>query len=68
MCNHPHYKAIKGQYMVADEALKAMALKSNDICWMSETVKTCCDCGEDLSQYRIVRVKTAGEYLREMGV
>ena len=52
---------IKGGYLTADNALKAM--KVGRIAWMGITIKKCEDCGEDLSVHRVVQTKTAQEIL-----
>jgi len=63
-CNHQRYK--NGGYLTAGNALKAM--KKGVICWMSETVKACECCGEDLSMHSVVKVKTSDEYIRGLGL
>ena len=62
-CTHQRYKRNKGEYMTADNALKAM--KAGAVVWIGRTVTHCEDCGEDLSRFNVVPVKSPGEYVKE---
>lgn len=44
------------------------ALKNTNIAWMGMVVKTCEDCGMDISKFQRVQVKTAEQCLREMNL
>lgn len=58
-CNHDRYRT--SEYMQY-----GAAMRDADICWIGMRIQTCHDCGEDLSQYRIVPVKTVPQYLKSI--
>ncbi len=62
-CTHQYFK--QGKHLTADNALKAMGL--GVICWMSQVVKECPDCGMDIEKHSIVEVKTPRQYMAERG-
>ena len=61
-CTHDMYRS--KPYMSDSQALKAIREK-NDICHMSAIIKTCQDCGADISHGRRVRVMSVKEYMDE---
>ena len=60
-CQHNKYRT--SNYMCAPNVFRAMKKKDCEICWVGITVKQCEDCGEDISKYMRVEVKTVGEYM-----
>jgi len=63
-CKHDFYK--QGSHLTADNALKS--IKAGINCWMSKVISNCQDCGADLSKHKVVEVKTADKYLRELNL
>lgn len=63
-CKHSHYTYSNG-YLVSSEALKAM--KAGRIAWRGMVIKNCSECNADISYARVVRVKTVGQIMKEMG-
>lgn len=62
-CTHDKYRQYP--YMHEDEALSMMRANTNSVCWIGIVVKTCDDCGADISRGRRVMVRTVEEVLSE---
>jgi len=64
MCEHLKYKT--SNYMMAENALRAMA--KSTICWMGKIIIKCGECGADISHAKRVQVKTPNEYIVGLGI
>lgn len=53
-CQHDRYRT--KEYQQVGKLTKNVA-------WHSKAIQTCEDCGEDISKYSLVRVKTGAEYI-----
>jgi len=59
-CGHTRYK--KGGYITLARLNRLTRDRSNPYVWSGKIVRTCEDCGEDISWAEIVPVKTLTEY------
>jgi len=61
-CRHTHYH--NGHYMTGKKIARiTKSRKGNNICWISDQIPTCQDCGADISEHDIHEVLTAEEYV-----
>ncbi len=63
-CTHQKYK--QGQYCTSSNALNGMKL--GKVCWMGMVVKNCEECGQDISEFKVVPYKTAEQIIKGLGL
>ena len=61
-CTHDKYRA--DNYMMASKALTEIKTGNAGVCWMSQIVSVCDDCGADISHAERVRVMTVKEVMK----